>query len=35
MLLIALKLENKKLHKANFCENKFCSMYSWILELKK
>lgn len=34
MLLSDLKLENKKLHKANFCENRFCPMCSWRLALK-
>ena len=34
MLLSDLKLENKKLHKANFCENRFCPMCSWRLSLK-
>ncbi|MFH5920375.1 protein rep, partial [Clostridium perfringens] len=34
MLLSDLKLENRKLHKANFCENRFCPMCSWRLSLK-
>ena len=34
MLLSDLELENKKLYKANFCENRFCPMCSWRMSLK-
>ena len=34
MLLADLELEHKKLHKGNFCKNRFCPMCSWRMELK-
>ncbi|XZI27645.1 protein rep (plasmid) [Clostridium perfringens] len=34
MLLADLELEHKKLHKGNFCKNRFCPMCSWRMALK-
>lgn len=34
MLLADLELEHKKLHKGNFCKNRFCPMCSWRMSLK-
>ena len=34
MFLADLELEHKKLHKGNFCKNRFCPMCSWRMALK-
>jgi len=34
MLLADLNLENRKLHKSNFCGNRFCPMCSWRMSCK-